>query len=151
MNIRTEIFVVADYFLSKIDMTNKKMQKMLYYAYSWYIVTHNNSAQNIRNVLFSNQPEAWIHGPVFPIIYEKYKIYGRELIPKVKEEISIDLDTNNFLDAIIEIFGKFDGDQLELMTHNESPWQKSRENLDNDAPSNNRIEMEEIYNYYSNL
>lgn len=151
MNIKTEIEIVADYFLSKIDMTNKKIQKMLYYAYSWYIVTNNDDAKKIQNILFKNQPEAWIHGPVFPTIYEKYKSYGRNLIPKIESEVNIDLETNKFLDMIIKIFGKFDGDQLELMTHNELPWQKSRRDLDSDSPSNNIIEMEDIYNYYSQL
>ena len=131
-------------------MTNKKMQKMLYYAYSWYIVGYNGS-EEIDVVLFKEQPEAWIHGPVFPTIYDKYKIYGWNTIPKFTEEIDIDFELKSFLDEIISVFGKYDGDQLELMTHNEFPWKNARNNLDNSSPSNNKIQLKDIYNYYSNL
>ena len=150
MEVQTSIEIVANYFLSKIDMTNKKMQKMLYYAYSWYIVGYNDS-ENVNKVLFIEQPEAWIHGPVFPTIYDKYKIFGWNIIPKFTEEIDIDIELKNFLDEIINVFGKYDGDQLELMTHNEFPWQNARNNLDSTLPSNNKIQLKDIYNYYSAL
>lgn len=150
MEVQTSIEIVANYFLSKIDMTNKKMQKMLYYAYSWYIVGYNDS-ENVNKVLFIEQPEAWIHGPVFPTIYDKYKIFGWNIIPKFTEEIDIDIELKNFLDEIINVFGKYDGDQLELMTHNEFPWKNARNNLDSTLPSNNKIQLKDIYNYYSAL
>lgn len=150
MEAQTSIELIANYFLSKIDMTNKKMQKMLYYAYSWYIVGYNDS-EDVDRVLFNEQPEAWIHGPVFPTIYDKYKIYGWNTIPKFTEEIDIDNELKNFLEEIINVFGKYDGDQLELMTHNELPWKNARNNLDNSLPSNNKIQLKDIYNYYSTL
>lgn len=150
MEVQTSIEIVANYFLAKIDMTNKKMQKMLYYAYSWYIVGYNDS-ENVNKVLFIEQPEAWIHGPVFPTIYDKYKIFGWNIIPKFTEEIDIDEELKTFLDEIISVFGKYDGDQLELMTHNEFPWKNARNNLDNTLPSNNKIQLKDIYNYYSAL
>ena len=150
MEVQTSIEIVANYFLSKIDMTNKKMQKMLYYAYSWYIVGYNDS-ENVNKVLFIEQPEAWIHGPVFPTIYDKYKIFGWNIIPKFTEEIDIDIELKTFLDEIINVFGKYDGDQLELMTHNEFPWKNARNNLDSTLPSNNKIQLKDIYNYYSAL
>ena len=150
MEVQTSIEIVANYFLSKIDMTNKKMQKMLYYAYSWYLVGYNDS-ENVNKVLFIEQPEAWIHGPVFPTIYDKYKIFGWNIIPKFTEEIDIDEELKTFLDEIISVFGKYDGDQLELMTHNEFPWKNARNNLDNTLPSNNKIQLKDIYNYYSAL
>ena len=150
MNIRSDINTVADYFLSKSSMTHKKLQKLVYYAYSWYIVINNDNS-NVQNVLFSDAPEAWIHGPVFPILYDKYKIYVREEIPKTNETIELDLETNELLNEILNVFRKYDGDKLELMTHQETPWKKARENLDSTMPSNNIILSEDIYNYYSNI
>lgn len=150
MKAKTNIELVSNYFLSKVPMTNKKLQKMLYYAYSWYIV-NNNDSNVIKNVLFSEQPEAWIHGPVFPTIYEKYKVFGRDFLPVYKEKIEFDEELEVFLDEIITVFGEFDGDQLELMTHNEEPWKNARSSLENDVPSNKKIELFDIYNYYSSL
>lgn len=150
MKFRSTIETISNYFLSKVEMTNKKMQKLLYYAYAWYIVKYNET-NNIINILFNEQPEAWIHGPVFPSIYEKFKMYGRDVIPKYTENIELDADLQSFLEEIIAVFGEYDGDQLELMTHNETPWKKARSYLDDKSPSNKKIELVEIYNYYSSL
>ena len=150
MKSKTKIELVANYFLTKNEITNKKLQKLLYYAYSWYIV-NNNSDENVKAVLFKEQPEAWIHGPVFPIIYSKYKDYGRNVINKYTGPVNIEIELAEFLDKINEVFGKYTGDQLELMTHNEFPWQNARKNIDDTLPSNNKIQLKDIYNYYSSL
>lgn len=150
MKIETKVELVANYFLSKIEMTNKKLQKMLYYAYSWYIV-NNNVNDDVKNVLFNEQPEAWIHGPVFPTMYNKYKDYGRNIIDKYTNPVNISSKLKEFLDKIIEVFGKYNGDQLELMTHNELPWQNARSDIKDTLPSNNKIKLKDIYNYYSSL
>ena len=150
MNLRTNIELVANYFLSRITMTNKKLQKIVYYAYCWFIVNNNDSA-NVRNVLFLEQPEAWIHGPVFPTLYENYRQYGRDIIPKIEFNELIDEDLRELFEEIIETFGEYDGDQLELMTHNEIPWLEARKNYDINEPSNKLISLEDIYNYYSSI
>ena len=150
MNLRTNIELVANYFLSRITMTNKKLQKIVYYAYCWFIVNNNDSA-NVRNVLFLEQPEAWIHGPVFPTLYENYRQYGRDIIPKIEFNELIDEDLRELFEEIIETFGEYDGDQLELMTHNEIPWIEARKNYDINEPSNKLISLEDIYNYYSSI
>ena len=38
--------MIAEYFLTKDAMTQKKIQKLVYYAYVWYIVD-NNDTNNI--------------------------------------------------------------------------------------------------------
>ena len=58
--------VIAKYFLTKKSLTPKKIQKLVYYAYSWFIALNNQSENQISNFLFNEEPEAWIHGPVFP-------------------------------------------------------------------------------------
>ena len=150
MNIKTNIELVANYFLSRITMNNKKLQKIVYYAYCWYIVNNNDSA-NVRNVLFLEQPEAWIHGPVFPTLYENYRQYGRDIIPKIEFNELIDEDLRELFEEIIETFGEYDGDQLELMTHNEIPWIEARNNYNTYEYSSKLISLQEIFNYYSNI
>lgn len=150
MNERTNINTIVNYILRRIPVTNKKLQKLVYYAYAWYIV-ENNDSDNIRNVLFREQPEAWIHGPVFPILYDRYKEYGRNTIAIPDEVIEVERDLEVFLDEIIDVFGPYDGDQLELMTHNELPWQKARGNSKSNEISTNLIDLKDIYNYYRSL
>lgn len=140
---------IANYFLSIKSMSPKKLQKIIYYAYSWYIV-NNNDSNAITNALFEEKPQAWVHGPVFPSLYEKYKVYGRDEIT-TKDSANIDEDMRNFLDEIWNVFGKYDGDTLELMTHNEVPWIMARKDLDSMEPSSNELDMSLIYNYYSSL
>lgn len=143
--------MIAEYFLTKDAMTQKKIQKLVYYAYVWYIVD-NNDTNNISNVLFNEKPQAWVHGPVFPSLYEEYRKFGRENIPKL-DSITIKLNENikKFLDEIWEIFGRYDGDELEILTHKEEPWIKARKGIAATAPSNEKITDTDIYNYYSML
>lgn len=150
MEYATSVETVANYFLRSMEMSNKKIQKMVYYAYVWYIV-ENNDTNNIKRVLFSEQPEAWIHGPVFPTLYDKYKENGRDNIKYDGAEINLNEKISTFLDEILGVFGNFDGDQLELMTHKEEPWKKARLELKEDQPSSNIITLESIYDYYSSI
>lgn len=140
---------IAEYFLTKEAMTQKKIQKLVYYAYSWYIVKYNDSADNIQNVLVAEKPQAWVHGPVFPSLYEEYKQYKRNNVPKINGSILEKTELSEFLDQIWDVFGKFDGDELEFMTHNEKPWINSRNGISAISPSNEEIDLKDIYNYYS--
>lgn len=42
---------VENWFLSKQEMSPKKLQKMLYYAYSWGLVFFNESVDSLKNTL----------------------------------------------------------------------------------------------------
>ena len=52
------IFDVANYFRSKEEMTHKKLQKLVYYAYAWYIALYNENKDEIKNKLCD---DAMIH------------------------------------------------------------------------------------------
>ena len=72
IRIDSAIERLAQWFLSVSSMSNKKLQKLCYYAYCWYIVFYNDielitkeNKGDIR-VLCSDPFQAWIHGPVSP-------------------------------------------------------------------------------------
>ena len=132
-------------------MTQKKIQKLVYYAYAWYIVNYNDNADNRINVLVAEKPQAWVHGPVFTSLYEEYKQYKRNFVPKIKNSILEKTELSEFLDQIWNVFGKYDGDELEFMTHNEKPWLNARNGMPAISPSNEEIDLKDIYNYYSSL
>lgn len=143
-SIVSTIDIVSDFFLSKEEMTQKKLQKMCYYAYSWYLTLFDD-------YLFDDGKfEAWVHGPVNPKLYDKYKIYRWRNIPK-KEMPTIAARENDFLNLIYNTFSEFNGDQLESMTHSELPWIEARNGIEADMPSNNLISDITIINFYGNL
>ena len=65
---------IAQWFLGKESMTHKKLQKLCYYAQAWHLALHGSE-------LFAERFEAWVHGPVSPVLYSIYADYGWEKIP----------------------------------------------------------------------
>ncbi|MDR5616831.1 type II toxin-antitoxin system antitoxin SocA domain-containing protein [Arsenophonus sp.] len=119
-------FDVADYFLSRCDdesgelISNLKLQKLVYYAQGFSLAL-------LKKPLFDESIEAWMHGPVIPDLYRKYKEKGNQALPapeainftKFSEEI-IDL-----LDEVYHIYGQFSAWKLRNLTHQESPWKNN--------------------------
>ena len=150
MNTLT-VFDIADYFLSKDNLSQKKLQKLVYYAYAWFIALYNESPDEIRSVLFIEEPEAWIHGPVFPSLYERYKGYNWQEIPKKSFDKDITSDLRAFLEDIWNKFGDFSADELEYMTHHEEPWKNARNGRGVLTRSNEKISKKDIFLYYNKL
>lgn len=145
---------VADFFLSKKALSPKKVQKLVYYAYAWYITLYNQDVNHIDETLFSEEPEAWMHGPVFRSLYNNYKSYGWQEIPKrgsifPSKTNTIENSLKSFLNDVWEKYGKFSADQLEFMTHQEEPWQKARAGIDPLAPSDAKISKQDIFVFYN--
>ncbi|MBZ9688487.1 DUF4065 domain-containing protein [Clostridium estertheticum] len=128
MEIRYEVQDIANYFLSKSEkITPKKIQKLLYFAYSWYLAMMNDSVNMIETKLFDASFEAWIHGPVCPQIYSDYKKFGANNIGKYKGKlVDFTEDDLDVLDQIWNIYGKYNANQLESITHQHDPWKKTR-------------------------
>ena len=115
--IEYSVLDIAKYFVnSGVLLNHKKLQKMVYYAYSWYLVKNNTSVHNIKNRLFENRIEAWVHGPVCPDLYYAYN--NNRIIEH--ESKRIDDKTIKVLNLIIETYGKYTGEELEKMTKNKS-------------------------------
>lgn len=132
---------VAEFFLAKESMTNKKIQKLCYYAQAWFYALYNKK-------LFNERIEAWVHGPVCPELYREYAIYGYQEIPKINKEIKMQEEQKKLLNQVWNIYGKLDGDELEILTHREEPWLKARKGLDYRKPSNAEILPQNMGRYY---
>ncbi len=138
MNIT--IFEVANWFLSRQSMTHKKLQKLCYYAQAWHLALFQNE-------LFTENFEAWVHGPVNKDLYQKYKENGWNLIPQAGN-INIALEISGFLERIWETYGEYDGHQLEALTRSEAPWINARVGLNTWQASNVSISGDDMANYY---
>lgn len=141
----TNVYEVSDFFLSKESMTHKKLQKMCYYAYSWYLALYDKCLFN------DGKFEAWVHGPVNPNLYQRYRDWGWRDIPKKSRKINLPLEITAFLDIIYNTFSGFSGDELESMTHQEAPWIEARRGFLPEQPSNQVISDNTIKSFYKNL
>lgn len=141
---------IANYFIGFANMTgdyvtNLKLQKLVYYAQAWYLA-------NFGKPLFEEDFEAWVHGPVIPSLYRKYKKYGSspiiEDIDLTKIKSKFNADVVLLLDEVIKVYMPAGGYQLEQMTHVESPWIKARGKTLPDAKSEKVISKRSMKLYY---
>ncbi|WP_404469402.1 Panacea domain-containing protein [Sutcliffiella horikoshii] len=135
---------IAKAFLNMEPMSPKKLQKMCYYAYVWYLTLRNDR-------LFENNFQAWIHGPVDPTLYTEYKEHGWKDIPQedtLPLEIQERPEIFEFLEEVFASYGHLNGDELEYLTHNQAPWLEAREGLDPYESSRNPINDETIIRYH---
>ena len=147
------VFDVANYFSSKSAMSHKKLQKLVYYAYAWYIALYNENENDLKNKLcVDTKFEAWVHGPVCKKLYNKYSnSYGQ--VDKYNGKINnlITGELKKYLETIYKVFGKYTGDELEYMTHREMPWQNARNTLKPYMSSNEIISEKDMFVYYNSL
>lgn len=147
------IIDIADFFRKKEKMSHKKLQKLAYYSYAWYIALNNEVKDKI-NVRICDKCrfEAWVHGPVSPMLYGKYSDnYG--VVDKYDGELNENItgEIKKFLETIWKVFGKYSGDELESMTHAEMPWQNARDAIAPYEPSTKEILESDMFEYYNSL
>ena len=136
------VFDVAKWFLHKKAFTHKQLQKLCYYAQAWHLALLNKP-------LFEAEIEAWVHGPVIPILYCYYVNYGWEKIKRLTgKSPEFEDETLEVLKAVYRTYSKFDGSQLESLTHSELPWREARGNLAPYETCNNPISLESMGKYY---
>lgn len=137
-----DVFDLAKAFLSIDSMSNKKLQKLCYYAQAWHLALEDEA-------LIDEDFQAWIHGPVCPELYFEYKLYGYEDIPK--NETYSDYVPEEFLDYaknVYEAYGELTGNELESISHSEDPWREARGSLKPWEGSNEIITKESMKRYY---
>lgn len=147
--MKKRVFIIADYFIAKnnkekIGLTNKKLQKLLYYAQAW------NLALNGKR-LFTDDIEAWVHGPAVPAVYRAYKNNGFGNISSAVNEEEFSNFTSSerkILDAVWSVYGKYDADYLEELSHSEDPWKKARNGTAPYEASNSVISEASMKDFY---
>jgi len=147
----SKVISVSNYFIylsnksKRKNLTNKKLQKLLYYSQAWNLVLHDKK-------LFRENIEAWVHGPAIPMVYQRFKEFGFEPISiKVAEDDFSELsaEEKKLLDEIWRVYGKYDAPYLEALTHNEIPWQKARKGISVFEASNSMISTNIMKKYYA--
>ncbi|KKR18344.1 MAG: Prophage ps3 protein 01 [candidate division CPR2 bacterium GW2011_GWC1_41_48] len=133
-------FVVLASHIDENDLTNLKLQKLLYFAQGKYIAQY-------KNPIFDEEIEAWALGPVVKNVYSAFKSCGNFPItvfdvPAEPQNISQQL--GDFLNKIWEDVGKFSASFLVKQTHKpNTPWNKFYQ-----EGENNIIPKAEIGSYF---
>ena len=136
----------------------KKLQKLLYYVEAWNLV-------HLTKPLIEEDFEAWVHGPVLPSLYHELKQFGFNDLKVVADEfdtpddlVSAIIDKNNVTEEQLELiysvldkYGSMTSFQLELLSHNETPWIEAREGVPPHQPCNNIIPKPKMRAFYSSL
>lgn len=103
------------------DISNLKLQKLLYYAQGSFLALRNE-------ILFIEPIVAWKHGPVVEDVYHEYKENGASGIKNFEAPYNkIDSNTENLLIEVYDVFGKYSAWGLREMTHNEDPWKNTKQ------------------------
>ena len=133
---------VAEWFLSKSPMTHKKLQKLCYYAVAWGWALMDHA------IVDDSDFQAWIHGPVSKVLYDKYKHFKWNLIPLIDESPKFAEDIQELLESVWVTYGAKDGNELEALSHAEKPWRQARAGALDDEPGYNTISSESMRDYY---
>lgn len=153
MDIRYSTDDIINYFLSKeVDITPKRLQKLMYFAYSWYLAMTNELNTEINIKLFDEQFEAWIHGPVIPKLYHRYKKYGANPIPRYEGDLfNFSEDDKDILDEVWDVYKGYTANQLESISHKHNPWKLTRKEhyCSPYEPCRATIKDNLIFNYYA--
>ena len=119
-----DVMMIAKYlFYNTNDMSNLKLQKLLFFAYKDYY-------QKNKLELFDDNFQAWIYGPVLPNVYKNfYKILGDNDFEKVNDYFNSRKKVKIFLDEISQKYGNLDVFELVKKTHKEKSWINARKDL----------------------
>ncbi len=149
---------IINYFNINGDfISNKKLQKLLYYIQSWHFVYFDGENLFDDNVL----PQAWVHGPVYPSVYEKYKefSYNPIILKEFKEEklceslmnLGIGNEPIELIQVVLNRYGTKSAFELEYLSHSERPWNNARKGLKPYQSCSNTISKEDMESFYKSL
>ncbi|MDR0947320.1 MAG: DUF4065 domain-containing protein [Ruminococcus sp.] len=128
-----------------ISISNMKLQKLVYFAYSKYL-------SETETPLFNEQFEKWPFGPVLPSLYQRVKGFGKSpIIGFIENENGeynmIDLEINSKISfAVLEVweqYKNYSAKDLSDKTHEpDTAWSKV-----NDGERLNLMDIKNEYRY----
>jgi len=136
-----QLEIAVWYFINELKPDTLKLQNLLYLAQGFSFCMNDEE-------MFSEQFEAWPHGPVIPSVYHQYKRYGYNSIDVTFEMGQISAPQEQVLKQVMHTYGKYDGKYLEELTRNQDPWLFARQELAPDGQIDKIIPKEIISDYF---
>ena len=147
---QSKIYLISKHIIAKMeDITPLALQKILYYIQGF-------STYFFDKPIFNDNAEAWVHGPVYREIYDRFSYYRYNPISKNEFESYNEIDSLNekelkLIDSVINNFGVYSGKTLEKMTHITIPWEEGRKELSEEEYSSNIIDTDTMKDYFTNI
>lgn len=148
-SVSDKMLRVISYVFERLEeVTPLMLQKLLYFIQGESYALHGKP-------MFDENCQAWVHGPVYPEVYDMFRDFkynpiedARFAIFEGKEDELTD-EERRVIDLVVHTFGEYGGKVLERITHKETPWKLARSGYADDIPSHEPIPMESIEAYYT--
>ena len=126
-------------------LTHLRLQKLLYYAQAWCLVTHDRP-------LFNAKVEAWRHGPVVREVYPSFADFGcNEIFPinHIPVPAILSEEDRLLVDSVWENYKVYSPNKLRTMTHSEGPWLSARGESGEDDKCDSEITCESLKRFFT--
>ena len=118
------------------NITNLKLQKLLYYFQGYYLAVFDKP-------LFDEEIEAWQYGPVVPQVYYTFNSFGKGNLEVTPEGVAPFTDEEKeLLNEVFDVYNDFSAVGLMHRTHNEPTWKNTP------IGKGNVISKEKLLNYF---
>ena len=149
LSVSDKMLRVISYVFERLEeVTPLMLQKLLYFIQG---VSYALNAKP----MFTENCQAWVHGPVYPEVYDIFRDFkynpiedARFVIFECAEDVLTEEECRT-IDLVVNTFGEYGGKVLERITHEEMPWKLARKGYTDNIPSNETITMENIEEYYT--
>ena len=143
-----------------LSVSPLKLQKILYYTQAWFMAMLGRE-----NTVFNDIPEAWVNGPVYPVIYYDYRDKAANMCDHLESTVFydgdpleglevytrvLDLDTESLelIESIVTLYGAQTQNKLIWLTHSEQPWAEARAGLRPGERSERKLSLDLMCDYY---
>lgn len=139
--------VIARIFEKLEEVTPLMLQKLLYFIQGVYSALYEEP-------IFMEDCRAWIHGPVYPEVYDLFRDFKYNPIDDARfallegADAVLSEEEQRVIDLVTDTFGIYSGKAMEKITHNETPWREARKGYGQGIPSNELLTKDSIMQYY---
>ena len=144
-----KIFRVVNWFLGKssedVPITHLALQKILYFVQGWSDVLCSES-------IFQDDCQAWAHGAVYPQVYDIFKYFKYNPLPKVEKELSFSEEELQILYMVKNYYYEvYSARTLENICHYEKPYRTARDGCEDGTKCTNVIKRADMIKYYTDI
>ena len=151
-----KLFIVSDKMLDVIsyifealeEVTPLMLQKLLYFIQGVYAALY-------KRPILEEDCQAWIHGPVYPDVYELFRDFKYNPIDDARFALfegrgdNLSNEEKRAIDLVVNTFGMYGAKVLERITHNETSWTMVRKEYDDSTRSSELMPKEGIMEYFT--
>lgn len=103
--------------------------------------------------MFSEECQAWVHGPVYRDVYFRYRDYKYDTVECCNEfdDTIFSSSKKAIFESVVKHICCYSGKVLEKFTHSETPWLSARGNLLETEPSDKVIAKNDIEKYFESV